>query len=42
VIRFDLLVDQGLIEKEDVELINFVETAQEAWEVIVKWYELAI
>lgn len=42
VIRFDLLVEKGMIEKEDLELISFVETAQEAWEVIVKWYELAI
>ena len=40
VIRFDLLVSQGLIEQEDLELINFVETPEQAWQIIVDWYEL--
>lgn len=40
VIRFDLLVSQGLIDQADLDLINFVETPEEAWQIIVNWYEL--
>lgn len=39
IIRFDLLVDEGLIDQSDLDAIAFVETAQEAWEVIQRWYE---
>jgi uncharacterized protein (TIGR00730 family) len=34
VIDFQFLADQGTIADEDLNLLNFVETAQEAWEVI--------
>jgi uncharacterized protein (TIGR00730 family) len=34
VIDFQFLADQGTIADEDLDLLSFVETAQEAWEVI--------
>lgn len=40
IIRFDLLVSEGFIEPADLDLINFVETPEQAWQAIVDWYEL--
>ena len=40
VVRLDVLRDHGLIEQSDIRLINFVESAEEAWSVISKFYEL--
>jgi uncharacterized protein (TIGR00730 family) len=34
IINFDALVDEGTIEPEDLDLIQYVETAKEAWDVI--------
>ena len=34
IINFDALVDEGTIEPEDLNLIQYVETAKEAWDVI--------
>jgi len=34
VIDFDLLVEQGTISPEDIKLFQYVETADEAWQVI--------
>jgi len=34
IINFDALVDEGTISPEDLDLFQFVETAEEAWEVI--------
>lgn len=38
VIRFDLLVEEGLIDQDDLDIITFVDTEQEAWITIQKWY----
>ncbi len=37
-INFDLLVETGMISPNDVELFHFVETAEEAWEVLAAEY----
>ncbi len=37
----DFLVEEGVIDEEDRELFWFAETAQEIWEGILHWYELA-
>ncbi len=39
-IRFDLLVESGLIDEEDLNIVTIVETADEAWSIIQDWYEL--
>ena len=41
VINFDQMLAHGVIEQADMDLIYFVETAQEAWAVIRDWYQLA-
>ncbi|KAI8891996.1 hypothetical protein BC833DRAFT_570538 [Globomyces pollinis-pini] len=38
-INFELLVDQGLISPKDIELFHMVETAKEAWEVVLEFYK---
>ncbi len=38
-VDFDFLVDEGMIDPEDRELIAFAETAQEIWDHILAWYE---
>ena len=37
-IDFDLLVETGMISPRDVELFHFVETAEEAWDVLAAEY----
>jgi uncharacterized protein (TIGR00730 family) len=37
----DFLADEGVIDAEDRELLWFAETAQEIWEGIEHWYQLA-
>lgn len=39
IIDFDALAEFGTIAPEDVELLNFVETAEQAWKVIADHYE---
>lgn len=39
IIRFDLLVEQGLIDAEDLNILTFVDTAKDAWDRIQNWYE---
>ncbi len=41
VINFDQMLAHGVIEQADMDLIHFVETAEEAWAVIRDWYQLA-
>jgi uncharacterized protein (TIGR00730 family) len=41
VIHFKKMLEFGVIEQADMDLIHFVETAKEAWEVIRDWYQLA-
>jgi uncharacterized protein (TIGR00730 family) len=40
VINFKKMLEHGVIEQADMDLIHFVETAQEAWTVIRDWYQL--
>jgi uncharacterized protein (TIGR00730 family) len=39
-IHFDVLVEEGMISPEDVELFVFVDDPQLAWDHIVKFYGL--
>lgn len=41
VINFKKMLEHGVIEQADMDLIHFVETAEEAWTVIRDWYQLA-
>jgi uncharacterized protein (TIGR00730 family) len=41
VINFKQMLDHGVIDQTDMDLIHFVETADEAWAVIRNWYKLA-
>jgi uncharacterized protein (TIGR00730 family) len=38
-INWEALADDGLIAREDLELIHFAETAQEAWDIISRSHE---
>ena len=38
-INFEFLLDEGVIDIEDRETFWFAETAQEAWQGIVDWYD---
>jgi len=40
-INFEALADFGTIAPEDVKLLHFVDTADEAWQVVGSFYELA-
>jgi len=41
VINFKQMLDHGVIDQTDMDLIHFVDTAQEAWAVIRDCYQLA-
>ncbi|MBU3620801.1 LOG family protein [Polynucleobacter sp. CS-Odin-A6] len=41
VINFNQMLAHGVIDQTDMELMHFVENAEEAWEVIRNWYQLA-
>ena len=36
VLRFDFLVEEGMISKEDVDLFCYAETAEEAWHILAR------
>ena len=38
-VDFDFLVDEGMIDPEDLDLIEFAETAQGIWDCILAWYQ---
>ena len=40
VINFEALADEGVINREDLELFHWVETAEDAWGKIAEFYEL--
>jgi hypothetical protein len=40
-IKFKHMIEFGVIDQADLESIHFVETAQEAWDIIRDWYQLA-
>ncbi|MBU2114005.1 MAG: TIGR00730 family Rossman fold protein [Gammaproteobacteria bacterium] len=39
-INFDMLVDEGLISAEDLELIQYADTPEHAWQLILDYYQL--
>ncbi|QWE15900.1 LOG family protein [Polynucleobacter sp. AP-Nino-20-G2] len=41
VINFNKMLEHGVIEQADMDLIHCVETAEAAWSVIRDWYQLA-
>jgi uncharacterized protein (TIGR00730 family) len=40
IINFQAMVDEGMIPPEDLQLFQFVETAEEAWKIIAHFYQL--
>lgn len=38
-VNFEFLAEEGVINREDLELFKIVETAQESWQYILNWYE---
>jgi predicted Rossmann-fold nucleotide-binding protein len=38
-VNWQALADFGTIAPEDLELISFVETADEAWKIVADFYE---
>ena len=41
-IDFDFLIEAGMISAEDLDLFSFVESAEEAWEVLAKAYDFEL
>ncbi|KYJ87284.1 TIGR00730 family Rossman fold protein [Sulfurovum riftiae] len=39
IVDFSYLYEEGVISKEDLKLFKFAETAEEAWDTILKWYK---
>jgi hypothetical protein len=39
VVNFPALVEEGVISERDLDIFTYVETAEEAWEVVRKFYE---
>jgi len=39
IVDFDFLYEEGVIAKKDLDIFTFVETAEEAWETILKWHK---
>ena len=40
IINFEAMAEEGVINHEDLALFHWVETAEEAWAVVVKFYDL--
>ncbi len=40
IIDFKRLADEGVVDDEDLKLIDYAETPQEAWAIIAKWHGL--
>ncbi len=40
VVNFKFLAEEGVINIEDLDLFKIVETAQEAWDYILDWYDI--
>jgi predicted Rossmann-fold nucleotide-binding protein len=40
-VKFQEMIEFGVIDEEDMKVIHFVETAEEAWGVIKNHYQLA-
>jgi uncharacterized protein (TIGR00730 family) len=41
VVNFDALVEEGVISPSDLDLIHFVETAEQAWSIVQEFYATA-
>jgi uncharacterized protein (TIGR00730 family) len=39
-VNFEFLAEEGVINREDLELFEIVETAQQAWDYILNWYDI--
>lgn len=39
-VNFDFLAQEGVINREDLDLFKIVETADEAWDYILDWYHI--
>jgi len=39
IINFEALVDEGTISQEDLDLFQYVETAEQAWKIVCEFYE---
>lgn len=39
-INFDMLSEEGLISRQDLELIQYVDTPEQAWQIIDEFYQL--
>jgi uncharacterized protein (TIGR00730 family) len=42
VLNLEKMIEFGVIDKSSVDLIHFVDSAEEAWKVIVDWYQLSV
>jgi len=40
IINFEALVEEGAIDEEDLKLFEFVDSAEEAWQLIKTYYDL--
>jgi predicted Rossmann-fold nucleotide-binding protein len=38
VVNFPALVEEGVISPGDIDLMHFVDTAEEAWAFVQNWY----
>ena len=41
VVNFEALAEEGTISRSDLDLFQFVETADEAWDIIKRFYDLS-
>ncbi|WP_374598894.1 LOG family protein [Sphingosinicella sp.] len=41
IINFEALAEEGTISRDDLSLFHFVETAEEAWEIVAGFYEIS-
>ena len=41
VINFEALAEEGTISRADLDLFQFVETADEAWAIIQRFYDIS-
>jgi uncharacterized protein (TIGR00730 family) len=41
-INMDLLIEEGTISADDVQLFHYVDTPEDAWQVICKFYQLSV
>ena len=39
VVDFQFLADEGVIADEDLELVSYAETPEEAWEIITRFHD---